>query len=182
MKRTKKIITLLMFIFVLNITYSQSIHEFKIQALDSDEIIDFSKYKGKKILIVNVASKCGYTYQYEDLQKLFEVYSSTLVVVGFPCNQFLNQEPEKENLISEFCKKNYGVTFPLTTKVDVKGKEQHPIYEWLTSKDSNGKDNYTISWNFNKFLLDEEGKLIAHFGSKTEPFDEEIIHYLDSNK
>jgi len=179
MKVTIRIILLLLMITIVNISYSQSIHEFKILALDSDEVIDFSDFKGKKILIVNVASKCGYTYQYEDLQKLHETYSSNLVIVGFPCNQFMNQEPEKEALISDFCKKNYGVTFPLTTKINVKGNEQHPIYQWLTSKEHNGKGDYSISWNFNKFLLDEEGKIIAHFGSKTEPFDKEIINYLN---
>jgi glutathione peroxidase len=155
------------------------IHQFKIQALNSDEVIDFSDFEGKKILIVNVASKCGFTYQYEDLEKLYQQYKDKLVVIGFPCNQFLGQEPGSEEKIESFCSSTYGVTFPMTTKINVKGKEQHPIYKWLTSKDLNGKDNYKISWNFNKFLLDEEGQLIEYYGSKVKPMDEAITKHLD---
>ncbi|MEZ4948502.1 MAG: glutathione peroxidase [Saprospiraceae bacterium] len=155
------------------------IHQFKIQALNSDEVIDFSDFEGKKILIVNVASKCGFTYQYEDLEKLYQEYKDKLVVIGFPCNQFLGQEPGSEEKIESFCSSTYGVTFPMTTKINVKGKEQHPIYKWLTSKDLNGKDNYKISWNFNKFLLDEEGQLIEYYGSKVKPMDEAITKHLN---
>ncbi len=157
----------------------KSIHDFKIEALNSDEVIDFSSFKGKKILIVNVASKCGFTRQYDDLEKLYEKYQDKLVIVGFPCNQFLMQEPGSEETIAEFCRVNYGVTFPMTTKINVKGKNQHPIYQWLTSKEYNGKDDYKVSWNFNKFLIDENGNLLEHFASKVEPFDEAIIKYLD---
>ncbi|MEZ5058215.1 MAG: glutathione peroxidase [Saprospiraceae bacterium] len=155
------------------------IHQFKIQALNSDEVIDFSDFEGKKILIVNVASKCGFTYQYEDLEKLYQEYKDKLVVIGFPCNQFLGQEPGSEEKIESFCSSTYGVTFPMTTKINVKGKDQHPIYKWLTSKDLNGKDNYKISWNFNKFLLDEEGQLIEYYGSKVKPMDEAITKHLN---
>lgn len=156
----------------------KSIYDFKIEALNSDEMIDFSSFRGKKLLIVNVASKCGFTHQYDDLEKLYRKYQDKLVIVGLPCNQFLMQEPGSEETIAEFCRVNYGVTFPMTTKINVKGKNQHPIYQWLTSKEYNGKDDYKVSWNFNKFLIDENGNLLEHFPSKVEPFDEEIIKYL----
>ena len=161
------------------ISQNKSIHDFKIQALDSDEVIDFKVYEGKKILIVNVASKCGYTGQYADLEKLYKTYQDQLVIVGFPCNQFLKQEPGSEEEIAQFCSSNYGVTFPMTTKIDVKGKDQHEIYQWLTSKELNGKDDYKVKWNFNKFLIDENGQLIDHFPSKVKPFDEAIVKYLN---
>lgn len=155
-----------------------SIYDFSYQKIDSQDSIKLSTYKGKKILIVNVASKCGYTSQYEDLQKLQEKYSSRLVVIGFPCNQFLNQEPGTKEEILEFCKLNYGVTFPLSNKIDVKGHNQDPIYHWLTKKELNGLDDFHVSWNFNKFLIDENGKLLAHFDSDVKPLDEKITSYL----
>lgn len=160
-------------------TMGTSIYDFKIQALDSDEVIDLKSFEGKKILIVNVASKCGYTPQYKDLQTLYEQYSDRLVILGFPCNQFFGQEPGSESQIQQFCTATYGVTFPMTTKVDVKGKDQHPIYKWLTHKELNGKDDYKVSWNFNKFLIDKNGQLMAHFGSRVNPLDEEIISLLE---
>ena len=156
-----------------------SIYDFKIKALNSEEVIDFSSFQGKKILLVNVASRCGYTKQYEALQQLYEQYHHQLVIVGFPCNQFLFQESGSESEIALFCTKNYGVTFPMTTKIKVKGSSKHPIYKWLTSRELNGMDNYKISWNFNKFLIDEEGKLLAHFASSVKPYDERILKHLD---
>ena len=156
-----------------------TIHDFKIQALNSDEMIDFKAFKGKKILIVNVASRCGYTPQYADLEKLYKTYEDRLVVVGFPCNQFLWQEPGSEEDIAEFCSTSYGVTFPMTTKIDVKGKDQHEIYQWLTQKELNGKADYSVKWNFNKFLLDEDGQILEHFASSVKPLDEAILKYLE---
>lgn len=155
-----------------------SIHKFKIQALNSEEMIDFSDFEGKKILVVNVASKCGFTGQYADLQKLYEQYNDKLVVIGFPCNQFLGQEPGSEEKIATFCSANYGVTFPLTTKINVKGKDQHQIYQFLTSEKHNGKADFTVSWNFNKFLLDEKGELLEYYPSKVQPLSDEITNYL----
>ena len=137
-----------------------------------------ANYKGKKILVVNVASKCGYTYQYEGLEKLYEANKDKLVIIGLPCNQFLGQEPGGAEEIAKFCSLTYGVSFPMTEKVDVIGNNQHPIYSWLTSKETNGKEDYKVSWNFNKFLLDENGKLIAYFGSKTKPMSSEITDLL----
>ncbi|NNE26557.1 MAG: glutathione peroxidase [Saprospiraceae bacterium] len=161
-------------------TATTSIHDFKIQALNSEEMIDFSEFKGKKILVVNVASKCGFTKQYKDLEKLYSMYNDKLVIVGFPCNQFLGQEPGSEEKIAEFCSSTYGVSFPMTTKIKVKGNDQHPIYNFLTSKDQNGLDDYTVSWNFNKFMLDEEGKLLEYYPSKTLPLSSKITKHLRS--
>jgi len=159
-------------------TINQSIYDYRIEALNSDEVIEFSAFRGKKILLVNVASKCGFTGQYQDLQRLYEKYEDQLVIIGFPCNQFLFQESGSEAEISIFCRSNYGVTFPMTTKIKVKGSDKHPIYNWLTSKNLNGVNNYKVSWNFNKFLIDEQGKLLAHFGSSVKPFDEQILEYF----
>ena len=170
-------ISLFLLIFMSDTT--ATFHNFSIEALNSDEIIDMSSFKGKKVLVVNVASKCGFTPQYADLQKLYETYGDKLVVIGFPCNQFLGQEPGKESLIEEFCSLNYGVTFPMTTKIDVKGSDQHPIYKWLTKKELNGKDNFKVSWNFNKFLIDENGNLLEHFGSNVKPLDPAITSHLE---
>jgi glutathione peroxidase len=159
-------------------TENKTIHDFKIKILNSDEILDFSEFKGKKILIVNVASKCGYTPQYEQLEALYKQYSNQLVVVGFPCDQFMSQELDTEAAIAEFCSAKFEVSFPMTTIVNVKGKEQHPIYQWLTQKAMNGKGDYEISWNFNKFLLDENGQILEYFPSKVTPMDEQITKYF----
>jgi glutathione peroxidase len=158
-------------------TGNPSIHSFKVKSIDGGTI-DFSKFKGKKILVVNTASKCGYTPQYEALQKVADQYKDKLVIVGFPANNFGAQEPGSDGEIVEFCKKNYGVTFPLASKISVKGDDTAPIYKWLTSKTENGVLDATISWNFNKFLLDENGKMIAYFPSKVTPDSEEITKYL----
>ena len=154
-----------------------SIYDFKVEALDGGTI-DFSKYKGKKILVVNTASKCGYTKQYEGLEKLYEQYKDKLVIVGFPANNFGGQEPGTNTEIGEFCKKNYGVTFPMAAKISVKGDDTAPIYKWLCSKAENGVLDAEIKWNFGKFLLDENGNLISYFPSKVEPMSEEITSKL----
>jgi glutathione peroxidase len=156
---------------------TQTIYDFKVASLNGG-IIDFADFKGKKILIVNTASKCGFTPQYEGLEKLYETYKDKLVIVGFPANNFLSQEPGSNETIEAFCKKNYGVTFPMAAKISVKGKDIAPIYHWLCNKEENGVMNAKISWNFNKFLLDENGKLIALFKSKVKPMSEEIISKL----
>lgn len=155
----------------------RSIYDFKVEALNGDTI-NFADFKGKKILIVNTASKCGFTYQYEGLEQLYNKYKEKLVIVGFPANNFLSQEPGSNETIEAFCKKNYGVSFPMAAKISVKGKNIAPIYQWLCNKNENGVMNAKISWNFNKFLLDEKGNLIAHFKSKTKPMSEEIVSKL----
>ncbi len=159
------------------VSQTRSIYDFKVAGLDGDTI-DFAQFKGKKILIVNTASKCGFTPQYEDLEKLYETYKDKLVIVGFPANNFFSQEPGSNETISEFCKKNYGVSFPMAAKISVKGKNIAPIYKWLCDKEENGVMDAKISWNFNKFLLDENGKIIAHFKSAVKPMSEEIVSRL----
>ncbi len=156
---------------------AQSIHSFKVTSIDG-KTINMASFKGKKILVVNTASKCGYTPQYEALEKVYETYKDKLVIIGFPCNQFGGQEPGSNEEIVAFCKKNYGVTFPLADKVDVKGDNTAAIYQWLTQKAKNGVLDATISWNFNKFLLDENGKMIAYFPSNVKPDSEAILNYL----
>jgi len=158
-------------------TVTNNIYKFKVLGLEGDTI-DFAKFKGKKILIVNTASKCKYTPQYEYLEKLYTTYGSKLVVVGFPCNDFGGQEPGTAVDIRDFCTKNYGVTFLMASKITIKGKDMAPIYQWLTSKEENGVMDAEISWNFHKFLIDENGNLMAKFGSKTSPYDDEIVAYL----
>lgn len=155
----------------------KSIHSFKVESLDG-KTIDFSKFKGKKILIVNTASECGFTPQYEDLEKLYEMYKNKLVVVGFPANNFGGQEPGSNQEIATFCKKNYGVTFPMAAKVSVKGNDTAPIFKFLTDKKLNGVKNTTILWNFTKFLLNEKGELIDTFISTTKPTSDSITKYL----
>jgi glutathione peroxidase len=172
-----KILAALLFVMISLFGTAQSIHSFKVKSIDGKQI-DFAAFKGKKILVVNTASKCGYTPQYEQLEKVYEQYKNKLVIVGFPCNQFGGQEPGSNEEIVEFCKKNYGVSFPLADKVDVKGTNTAAIYQWLTQKSKNGVLDASISWNFNKFLLDENGKMIAYFPSNVKPDSEEILARL----
>jgi glutathione peroxidase len=156
---------------------AQSIHSFNVKSIDGSSI-NLAKFKGKKILIVNTASECGYTPQYEALEKVYKQYKDKLVIIGFPCNQFGGQEPGSNEEIVAFCKKNYGVTFPLADKIDVKGDNTAPIYKWLTQKEKNGVLDASIAWNFNKFLIDENGKMIAYFPSNVKPDSETILSYL----
>ena len=158
-------------------TDARSIYSFKVEALDGS-IIDLSKYRGKKILIVNTASKCGYTPQYEGLQKLYDKYKDRLVIIGFPANNFGGQEPGTNVEIKEFCTKNYGVSFPMAAKVSVKGDDIAPIYKWLCNMTENGVMDAEIKWNFGKFLLDEKGNLISDFPSKVAPLSAEITGKL----
>jgi glutathione peroxidase len=156
-----------------------SVYDFKVPALTGGTI-DLSAYKGKKILIVNTASKCGFTPQYEDLQKLYEKYKDKLVIIGFPANDFGQQEPGTNSEIQEFCKKNYGVTFPMAAKVDVIGENTAPLFKYLTDEAIKlGTPAPVIQWNFTKFLIDENGKLIAVFPSKVKPMSEEITSHLN---
>lgn len=153
-------------------TMEKSFYDFSLPAIDG-ETIDFSKYKGKKVLVVNTASECGYTPQYEDLQALHEQYGDKIVVLGFPANNFGGQEPGSNEEIASFCKKNFGVDFQLFEKISVKGSDQHPLYQWL--KAQSGKEP---AWNFSKYLIDEQGKVIAFYPSDVNPMDEEITAKL----
>lgn len=155
-----------------------SIYDFKVEALDGSTI-DFSDFKGKKILIVNTASKCGLTPQYEGLEKLYKKYEGKLVIVGFPANNFMSQEPGTDEEIATFCQKNYGVTFPMASKIDVKGKDMALIYHWLTKKEFNGVENTSVSWNFQKYLIDEKGNYVKMFSPKVKPESEEVIAAIE---
>lgn len=140
--------------------------------------VKLSDFKGKKILIVNTASKCGYTPQYEGLQKLYQDYSDKLVVIGFPANDFMGQEPGTNEEIEQFCKTNYNVTFPMSEKISVKNPDMHPVYRWLTDKNKNGWNTEEPKWNFHKYLIDEKGELIKVFPSGVKPMSEEITSLL----
>jgi glutathione peroxidase len=156
-----------------------SIYDFKVPALDGGTI-DLSTYKGKKILIVNTASKCGYTPQYDELEKLYEKYKDKLVIIGFPANNFGQQEPGTNTEIHEFCKKNYGVTFPMAEKVSVTGDDIDPLFKYLTEEAiKTGTPAPVIKWNFTKFLIDENGKLVKVFPSKVKPLSDEITVFLN---
>lgn len=156
-----------------------SFYDFKMKDLDGKEV-NFSSYKGKKIMVVNVASKCGYTPQYEALQKLYEKYSDKIVILGFPANNFGGQEPGSNEEIKSFCSENYGVTFPIFEKISVKGFDKDPLYRWLSDAKLNGWNNEEPSWNFCKYVLDENGKLLKFFPSAVTPLDEEIIALINS--
>ena len=156
---------------------STPIYDIKINSLQGKPI-NLSSYKGKKVLFVNVASKCGFTPQYKDLQKLYDEYQNKLMVIGVPCNQFGKQEPGSSDEIQEFCEVNYGVSFLITEKVDVKGGNQHPLYEWLTKKSENGKKNSSVKWNFQKYLVDDDGELIDYYFSITKPTSSKITKHL----
>jgi len=158
-------------------TAAPTIYDFKVPALDGTTI-DFAAFKGKKILIVNTASECGYTPQYAGLQKLYTKFGGSVVVVGFPANNFGGQEPGSNGEIKTFCQRNYGVTFPMAEKVSVKGDDMAPIFKWLTTKSLNGVLDAEITWNFNKFLIDAQGHLVAKFDSKVEPFSPELTSKL----
>ena len=156
---------------------SESIYDIKINSLQNQPI-DLSKFKGKKLLFVNVASKCGFTPQYKELQQLQDTYKSDLVIIGVPCNQFGKQEPGSSNEIQEFCEVNYGVSFLITEKIDVKGNNQHELYSWLTKKGLNGKQSSTVKWNFQKYLVDENGEFLDFYYSITKPMNSRITSYL----
>ncbi len=156
----------------------KSLHALSIKTL-SGEYISLSNFRGKKLLIVNTASQCGFTPQYHALQKLHERYSSkNLVILAFPCNDFEQQEPEKEEAIAQFCKLNFALSFELMEKLHVKGPEQHPLYTWLCSKEKNGVMNSTVLWNFQKYLVDEQGHLVDVMGPWTNPLSKKMLQWL----
>jgi glutathione peroxidase len=157
---------------------NSSLYNIKINSI-TGEPIDLKSFKGKKILFVNTASECGFTGQYADLEKLHKKYEDKLVVIGVPCNQFGGQEPGTLKEIKTFCEVNYGVTFLLTEKVDVKGANQHPLYAWLTKKENNGVKNSSVKWNFQKYLIDENGNYIDYYFSITKPLSTKITKHIE---
>lgn len=160
-----------------NKTDKKELYDISINGLDGAPI-DLSTLKGKYILFVNVASKCGFTKQYKDMEKLYQKYQYRLMIIGVPCNQFGSQESGSSEDIQAFCERNYGVSFLMTEKVNVKGKSQHPLYQWLTQKSLNGKSSSTVRWNFQKYLVNPEGKLTDYFYSTTGPLSSKITKYL----
>jgi glutathione peroxidase len=155
-----------------------TIYDVQINSLMGEKI-DLNEFKGKHILIVNVASKCGFTPQYKGLQELHNKFKDKLVVIGVPCNQFGSQEPGNSSDIQSFCQKNYGVEFLITEKVDVKGENQHSLYKWLTNKELNKVGSSSVKWNFQKYLIDSSGNYIDVFYSITKPGNSKITKYLD---
>ncbi len=178
----KRYIVLLSFLAVSLIIMIQaqtnSIHQFKVKDING-EVFDMSTLKGKKVLIVNTASKCGLTPQFEQLQELYEKYKDKgFTIVGFPANDFMNQEPGTRSEIQDFCTKNYGVTFKMMDKVSTKGKDQSSIYQWLTHKSENGVKDSKVSWNFQKYMIDEEGKLVDFLTPKESPMSDKIVDWI----
>ena len=180
MKKNK--LSLLFFLMLISVsTFSQTsgFYDFKVKTLDGGTF-DFSSLKGKKVLVINTASKCGNTPQYKDLEALYEKYKDNLVIVGFPANNFGAQEPGTATEIRKFCTENYGVTFPLMEKISVKGNDMAPIYKWLTSKSQNGVMDSEVKWNFQKYLIDENGKLVQVLDPKELPTSDKIMNWLSS--
>lgn len=177
-----KAILFSLFVLVSVIASSQTIYDsnFKITDIDGNEF-NLASLKGKKVMIVNTASKCGLTPQYEELEKLYETYKDqNFVIIGFPSNDFMSQEPGSNEDIKEFCKKNYGVSFPMMGKIEVKGKGMHPLYQFLTEKKQNGYSDNSVKWNFQKYLIDEEGKLVKVVAPGTKPLSEEITSWIQA--
>lgn len=157
----------------------ETIYQFKVKTLEGGDF-DFSTLKGKKILIVNTASKCGLTPQYEQLQAIYDKYKNqNFVIVGFPANNFMSQEPGTSGEIAEFCQRNYGVTFPMMDKISVKGKDMHPMYQFLTQKSKNGLQDSEVEWNFQKYLINENGELAKVVGPRILPTDAEITSWIE---
>lgn len=177
----KVLVTVVLFTLTAFVVMGQqkSFHDFKTHTLEGANY-DLSNLKGKKILVVNTASKCGLTPQYEDLEALYKKYGGDdFTIIGFPANNFLKQEPGTSEEIREFCSQNYGVSFPMMEKISVKGKDMDPIYQWLTEKDQNGVMDSEVKWNFQKYMIDENGKFVGKIGPKTKPNDEEIIQWIE---
>jgi glutathione peroxidase len=169
-----------LFMFSMNTLIAQTIYDFKVKDIDGNEF-DFSSLKGKKIMIVNTASKCGLTPQFESLEKLYSMYKdSNFVIVGFPTNDFMNQDPGLDAEIKSFCKKNYGVSFPMMSKIVVKGKEKHPLYGFLTEKEQNKLEDSKVKWNFQKYLINDKGQLVKIVDPTTSPMSDEIIKWIES--
>jgi glutathione peroxidase len=158
---------------------SSGFYDFRVKTLEGNEF-DFSSLKGKKVMIVNTASKCGFTPQYKDLEEVYEKYKDNFVIIGFPANNFLSQEPGSAAEIRKFCTEKYGVTFPIMEKISVKGKDMAPIYKWLTSKEMNGVMDSEVKWNFQKYLIDENGKLDDVIYSSEKPSSAKILSWITS--
>ena len=169
----------LMIFSVEGFAQSSGFYDFKVRTLEGGDF-DFSTLKGKKVMIVNTASKCGNTPQYKDLEEVYEKYGDLLVIIGFPANNFMNQEPGSAADIRKFCTENYGVTFPIMEKISVKGNDMHPLYKWLTLKDKNGVMDSEVKWNFQKYLIDENGNLVDVINPKEKPSSDKVLAWISS--
>jgi|688.fasta_scaffold291761_2 glutathione peroxidase len=171
----KTITTVLIVLFSINSFAQKSVHDFKVKDIDGNEV-SLSKYKGKVLVFINTASKCGLTPQYKDIQAFYEEYKSKGVeVLGFPANDFMGQEPGSEKEIKEFCSTKFAVTFPMFSKISVKGSNMAPLYKYLTDKKQNGVEDAPVKWNFQKFLVDKNGKLVKSFAPSTSVTDPDFI-------
>jgi glutathione peroxidase len=178
-----------MFVLVLTLLTATSFspamktfHDFKVKTIDGKEF-DLASLKGKKVMVVNTASECGLTPQYEELQKLYETYKDQdFTIIAFPANNFGAQEPGSNEEIAAFCKKNYGVTFPVMAKISVKGDDMHPVYQWLTKKEENGVKDSEVKWNFQKYLIDEDGRLVKVIRPQDSPSGEDVISWIKEKK
>jgi glutathione peroxidase len=160
-------------------TQIETIYQFKVKDLYGKEF-DFASLKGKKILIVNTASECGLTPQYKDLEAIYEKYKNkNFIIVGFPANNFGSQEPGSNEQIAKFCQLNYGVTFPMMSKISVKGNDKHPVYQFLTQKSKNGLQDSEVEWNFQKYLINEEGELVKVLSPRVLPTDAAIVGWIN---
>ncbi len=179
--KTNKLSLIFLFMAISLTSFSQtgSIYDFKVKTLEGGDF-DFSTLKGKKIMIVNTASKCGFTPQYKDLEEVYEKYQDNLIIIGFPANNFASQEPGTSAEIRKFCTENYGIKFPMMAKISVKGDDMAPIYKWLTSKEKNGVMDSEVKWNFQKYLIDENGKLVDVIYSKDKPTSDKVIAWISS--
>jgi len=157
-----------------------NLYDFKVQDINGDDF-DLSSLKGKKVLIVNTASECGLTPQYETLEEVYQEYGGDeFTIIGFPANNFGAQEPGSNEDIKSFCSKNYGVTFTMMSKISVKGDDIHPLYQWLTLKEKNGVEDAPVSWNFQKFMIDQNGDYVGMVSPKESPASEEIINWIEA--
>jgi len=175
----KKLALIFSLIIISTVAFSQkSFYDFKVKDIDGKEF-NLSGLKGKKVLVVNTASKCGFTPQYKQLEEIYKTYGGDkFIIIGFPANNFMQQEPGTNEEIATFCEKNYGVTFPMMSKISVKGDDMHPLYKWLTSKSENGVMDSEVKWNFQKYLIDENGILIDVLYSKVSPNDDKIVGWI----
>lgn len=175
----KKLILLSLFILTMvNMQAQSKFYDFVVKDIDGKDFA-LSSLKGKKVMVVNTASKCGLTPQYAKLEKLYETYGGeNFVIIGFPANNFLSQEPGTNEQIKAFCSSEYGVSFPMMSKISVKGDDMHPLYQWLTSKELNGVEDSSVSWNFQKYLIGTDGKLQKVISPRTDPFDDEVVAWI----
>lgn len=182
MKKIKPVLLFFATLFSLSaVSQTSGFYSFKVKTLEGDDF-DFSTLKGKKVMIVNTASQCGNTPQYSDLEKIYTEYGDHFVIIGFPANNFGSQEPGNAKEIREFCTQNYGITFPLMQKISVKGEDMAPVYKWLTSKKENGVMDSQVTWNFQKYLIDEKGNLVSVMDPKERVTSDKVIAWITANK